>query len=172
MRVSLLLAFLPIGLLLSGCAPAFFKYRYINLEAVEGIEVLEYGQSEVKNLFFHDDMPVTYLLRRDSYSLKFDIDKSSYGAAMTATLLGEEVENPLLQPGTLDGGVATVTFDDRSYLPGNALKFGPSSRFRYSERETYRVVFDIADDAGNRIARESIEFRLETNGVYYVIDAI
>lgn len=188
MRKSLFLVFLGLGLVLSGCAPAFFKYRYISLDAVDGIEIIEQGRSEIDNLFFHSDMPVTYALTRKAYRLRFEVDKRTYGAEMTVTLLSDVIENPLLQAGAPDDRSAGVTFDyaspaaqarsgsaafdDTKARSGQALKFRPSYGSRSSGRETYRLVLDVADGSGQRIARESLEFQLETNGFYYVIDAI
>ncbi|WP_282610238.1 hypothetical protein [Pelagibius sp. Alg239-R121] len=173
MRITYVVVFTFIGLLLSGCAPAFFKYRYISIEDVEGIEILEYGKSDVGNLFFHGDMPVSYLLKRGSYNLKFDVDTGTHLPTMKVGVFSEAAEVPFsLQAGDHTSKSIGVAFDYPNGLPVNALRFGPSYEYRFRERETYTVVFDVVDSETNMIAREAVEFRLETNGIYYEIDAL
>lgn len=157
---------------LSGCAPTFFKYRYVSLVSVEGIEVVEYGKLAKDGLFFHEEMPVIYLLNRGSYDLSFEVDKNSRGAGMKVSVMSSLDVSLSLQGNAMASESGGVAFERYVELPENALEFAPSLEFMFGGRDSYTAVFDVHEEGRGLIARESIEFTLETNGFYVVMDAI
>ncbi|TQV72495.1 hypothetical protein [Denitrobaculum tricleocarpae] len=171
-RLAHLLLCVAIMIPLTGCAPAFFKYRYVSLNLIEGLEIIEVGRLTDDRLFFHNAMPLAYLLKRDSYDLRFEIDKTRLTGEMRVTIVSRRSENRSLQGDDAASEPGGVAFDHYRELPENTLRFASSNEFMFGGREEFTAVFKVVDDTLGLITKESIEFKLETNGFYVVIDAI
>jgi len=154
-----------------GCVPHAAEYRYISLEQVNGVEIVDHGKAKLKNLKSHNTMPVKYLIKKDKYTLEFNLDKNSYLPAVIISALSEKHEPLSIQHKLDSSSVGCASYkhvSDSSY----ELKFTWLGCNDKDDATKQKISVRIVDFAGNVVGEELIPFELKVNGIYVVQDAI
>jgi hypothetical protein len=60
-----------------GCVPQYSNYKYMVFSG-DGIAVLKKGQAKLEGLSGHGEMVTGYMLSRDSYKIKLNVDLNSF----------------------------------------------------------------------------------------------
>jgi hypothetical protein len=163
------------ALLAVACTEVTEKYRYISLEQVAGIHVDRMAKLELDGLHGNAAIPVEYSLARERYMLHFSISGKSYHPAIRVAASA-----------TRDAGAAALSLHAQRdmhvrapngtpcasvYPAGDTFDFGWSSDCS-DEKLPKAIEFDVLDEAGVAIGRESILFTLGESGAYSAIDSI
>ena len=169
----------------AGCAPAFFTYRYIGLKDDLGAEILEYGKSDVPNLFFHRTMPIRYKLARNSYILEFEIDKKNYSPNMTVKVESNNISTLRILRNddareTICANYYYLNRVSRRILPHRPLDRDQPYWLVYTVfgcrpgtlPQPEAIQFVIVDEEDSVVATESIPFEIISNGFFMMFDAI
>lgn len=172
-------------LILSGCAPAFFTYRYISLEENDDLRILAYGESSVPNLFFDGQMPTKYKLERGHYNLLFEIDREKYSPNIT--VVAESHDGTVTRVSHYEAAsnlrCARYDYFDRTRqlsLPNASIDKNRPYLLVYTIAscnpdqfpQAMAIEFDVINHEGSLVGSEFIPFKLINNGYYIVLDAI
>ena len=167
--------------IVQGCVPYLSTYRYISLEEVEGISVVEKGRADISQIYSHTEMPLKYELDRELYTLYFTM-KQRY--ATSVRIIAKKNDAPIsIEEKYISGSCGG--FRDE-YLKENASLEESKTKFymwgsrgrecihdRYSpNKEHSYIVFDVIDENGKKIGSEKIPFKFIVNGKYISYDAI
>lgn len=168
-----LIAFLAISF--GGCVPNEYPYKYISLEGISDLEVLTKGRSNLKGLKNHDEMPIKYEMKRDGYTLIFEVDKSSYWPSMIISVKPQE--NSILtirgeslgKCGAFRSQNTTDSENTIRYVWAPPFKKNCSSDDALNDNHTFKVrVFRGEDLLGD----ELINYQLKANGTYTEYDGL
>lgn len=155
---------------LVACAPVDYPYIYISLEQVPGIRVDRTARVDQKELRGSSAMAVEYSLVRDSYTLHFSVVQKSLLPALTVTIEGSDHSLKFYRDmDTLaPNGAICASFDQAT-----ATRFDFGWAPECADPNLLKLIdFDVLNNSGETIARESIAFKLKENGFYTVMDAI
>lgn len=163
------------ALLVAACTEVTEQYRYISLEQVAGIHVDRMAKVELEGLRGNAAIPVEYSLARERYVLHFVISGKSYHpairVAVTAQRNADAKALSLRAQRDLHVVAPNGTPCASVYPAGDAFDFGWSGDC--SDAKLPKAIeFDVLDEMGATIGRESILFTLGESGVYSAIDSI
>jgi len=158
-----------------GCIPQYSNYKHMVFSG-EGIVVLKKGQATLEGLSGHSEMVTGYMLSRDSYKIKLNVDLNSYWPSVF--LIAE-----------IDDGSVLLEGDNRSECGGfydfpYRKKFeGRKIELRYewsppflcanaSPIESDQVISIKVYRDGKLIGYELIKFELDSNGKVLNMDSV
>lgn len=162
--------------LFAGCAKEY-PYRYISLEKIPDIQVLDYGKTQIGSIESHKEMPVRYELKRKHYILFFDLVLQYQWPAVfirSETLDGFNLKIEELKGG-ICGGFDNFFFKDQDPRENmyHWAPFWPRCPKETTALSQYQIIlFRVVDEKGNILGEEKLPFSLIENGIYVVIDAI
>ena len=144
------------------------KYRYISLESVPGIEIVERGEPQRENIWGVSAIPSVYRLRRDRYDLQFQVDLDNYGAVTSIRVVqSSETRSALRLVGWDFGEVATPNETSFCYFFSPR---GAQDTLRWvcggstSDKSEF-ISFDVVSTDGELVAKEAIPFTIKESGV-------
>lgn len=158
--------------LVVGCTTS--TYRYISLEDVPRIEIVEHGKPRLEALQGASSMPTVYRLERDRYYLDLRVNLETYAPALKirAHAMTEA-------PGTLQLVAKRwrKTSGTRAAPCGSFYDVAASDQLNFGwgckEGENGKFVsFDVMTTDGELLGQEDLPFRLEANGFYVLPDLL
>jgi hypothetical protein len=168
------LLWLGIIMSLMGCTQTTFKYYYVSLERVDGVEVVKQARLKLENLEKNSEIPTEYVLSRDRYTLKFLIGAKSYSPHLNISVNGFDKTLTLkhrrdMKVVSEKGNICASYYlnnDDHSIMD-----FGWSIGC-VSDDIKKLISFDVVDLSGVVVAKEDLPFTVEHNGEYTLLDAL
>ena len=174
-RIDMPQLILPCVLLSMVAACTTSKYRYISLENVPGIEVVERGNPRLDRIRGASPMPTAYRLERDRYRLDLRVNLETYAPALRI-----RAEAKTDADGTLELAPKRWrrTSSTRAAPCGSFYDVAGSSdqlSFGWGCKEgenDHFISFDVMTVDGEVLGREDIPFTLEANGSYTLSDML
>lgn len=179
MRIEKLIVIFAIASISMSACSERFDYRYLSLT---GMQVSGYGRSGVKNLRKHAEMPISYRLERDAYTLLAKVDKESIWPAVFFSVEGKGTDGlKLLGTSPMECfGSFTNHFVEGQWFDGSAaerirfLVWPPSPAECAEAGELSESQFSLTIEVFNRenalVGREEVSAKLVSNGTYVEID--
>lgn len=158
-----------------------FDYKYISLTGLQNIEITRYGKSELSGLEGSIEMPLSYELIRDEYTIVFELDKQSYWPSVFVGVKSTGDFEYSVEPVEVENCGGFENFGIEYSIENlHAKKYVWSPAFRQNcevnDNEEYPVAqiigFKILDQNGDTIAEEMLPFSLVLNGTYVEHDSL
>jgi hypothetical protein len=155
---------------LVACFEVEYPFRYISLEAVPGIEIERTARIAQKQLRGGAVVATEYRLVRQHYTLHFSIVQESLHPAVKVAVEGSRHSLQFYR-------------DVDARAPNGAIcaSFYPATKSAFDfgwEPECtdptlpMAIDFDVRNESGTVVARESIVFSLKKNGTYRDVDTL
>lgn len=146
---------------------------YISLERVPGIEVLEREKLNIEGLFGNSKIPTSYKLERKKYDLYLSLKEGVLLPHMRIVLENNTNEQLQIEPITdrsvmSQDGIICSTFGKHGK---RLVDFGWSDSC-LGEGTSRLMTFNILDADQELVAQERIEFDINEDGKYTLLDAI
>lgn len=170
---------------ITACVPVSHKYYYISLEDRSNLQVLKNGKSGIDNLENHKEMPVSYELVNELYTVYFDLDtmskrsprvfiraKNREGASYEIKGLALSDIDPLKKCSVFSDpyphdnfpvSEKVKVYDWYLFREGCSVDKGASKK---------SLSFEVLDESDILIGTEELFFYLIENGSYMVYDSI
>lgn len=169
---------------LMGCAPVIKDYHYLSFEQKPKLEVLKYGKSQIDNLFNHESMPITYVLKTALYELNIDLNtvtngspriflraKSSDGLSLVIEGIYSKDIEPLDRCGLFGKPYPQDNvLDTEQVITYNWYLFREGCNKPLSKRRSFTVI--IGDKDKTLLGKETLFFKIVRNGSYVFFDGI
>jgi len=157
---------------LTGCAPQVEPFRYLELEAADGLRLDFSGPLDQPEIWFAGEIPLRYVLERDRYRLLLVNDPPSVLPGLTIALAADSepglqlVPAPETQQSSSAGNVCASYY----VLPaGIELEFGWAADC-LGKSFVRLIEFDVVDSQNRQVRRETLAFALRQRGWYVLRD--
>lgn len=169
------IAYLVAVMSLFGCAQTTSDYYYASLEDVSGVEITSVGKVRLEKLKGNSEIPTSYALRRENYSLQFFVGDESYYPHFKISIESVSGEILSLKPRRNKNTVSEDGIICASYYldsrDSSNIDFGWSSDCLPDNIPKY-ISFDVVDSGGRLVAQEDLPFKIKKDGKYTLLDAI
>lgn len=151
------------------------RYRYISLEDVPGIEIVEHGMPQLEGIRGASSMPTAYRLQRSQYEIEFRVNLDTYNAAVYI----------YVEPKIKDLGTLRMT--DQKWRKIPAVSETTCHNYYYSTEHQNRlgfawgcsaegagriISFDVVTIDGIVLGQEDVPFQLKSNGISTLTDSL
>lgn len=166
------------ALLLSAGSP-IKGYDYEHFVLGGELEIIGWGSTELNLIRNHEPMPTEYLLARESYRLRAQVDLRSIPPSIIFSVEGERLSDLKISASHIRCFVKVEPIrpdEVKKYaLPKDGLRFTwiPVAKFEPCNGATLDVSeFEVSVYRGDSlIGKELIPFEIRSNGIRYEIDA-
>lgn len=159
---------------LTACAPQVEPYRYLALEAADGLQLEFAGPLDRPAVWFAGEVPQRYRLQRDDYAVILANDPPSVLPGLTLALAAASAPALTLRPSPSSWPESSAGNLCPSYdpLPGGVeIEFGWSADCTDPGLDRY-IEFDVLGPTGDVIGRERLAFVVKSSGWYALHDAL
>ncbi|MCZ0945654.1 MAG: hypothetical protein OXJ53_21575 [Gammaproteobacteria bacterium] len=166
-------------LMLSGCVPLPYKYYYMSLAEVDGLEVAEYGTTS-RTAFLHKPMPVRYRLSRASYFVELEFDRIRlhpsfrvYAVSNSGVALSIETRvNRGNCAGWVVGSDGKLRVREWNRFAWDVIGRPHCLRPNDGGDDQFSIAFKVLDPEGEILGAERLPFTAERNGFIVDFDAL
>lgn len=164
-------------------APNDFDYQHFVL--TDGMEAVEYGQTELRNMHAHSDMPIRYKLKRDQYILYATVETWAQPHRPTVifsvegkTLVDTSIKGAATNHSQCIVEINSYEYEEHGYTAGSAGFVWAGTYHPVCENDDGPLKRDgkfkipIFDGTGQKVAVEVIPFEIVTNGFQRVYDSL
>lgn len=155
---------------IAGCGePVFYRYRYIALRDVSGIEVVQEARAELDNLVSGPVFPIEYTVTRQQYSLSIRIDPKSFVTGATVELRESRKFRLVPRPrrGSRPERPRSCGAYDMVTPTANRFEFFWNMCGESVDPSEMVIAFDVVAQNGT-VFEESLAFTLEKDGFYWI----
>ena len=150
-------------------------YKYMSLEV--SMEIVEYGQTELRDVRNRIDVPIAYKLEREQYTLFALVDKHTYRPVMIFSIESEDIPDAKLVGTSIwcSGMFMKVRKHQvQKYgYPENGLSFlwsptfdGPCKNAVIPTGDDRKVEISIYNGSDKLVAVERLRFEIKGGGIY------
>lgn len=160
-------------IMLTSCGePRIFRYRYISLAQMPGIEVVQMAPVKLENLISGPTIPIEYLLSREQYSLRIKIDPKSYVTGATVKLSNSPDFRLVPQPrrGARPERPQSCGAYDPITPTADQFEFVWNKCSELVDQSEKVIAFDVVG-RDRVIYPETLAFDLEKDGFYWILES-